>query len=1010
MKSRQIIKNRFPLLTSLVLLVATSFVVLNNIVGTSNPVRVSASSSSFSGRTTNVDLTRDDYSITATPAITVLTHGLGGAASHWSNNSNDKFSYDNRSLIEKLRDKNGANVFWAKMDYDGANFDFYTITKLTQFAQYETSDLDKVTQLTNSCISKHIIIVFEATDGAANGSHNAMYNEFKTMMLSVAQDYGYITGGIFPTINLIGHSRGGLTNMDFANHYPRLIADMYSMGTPFNGSNFGRVNLFAYNVVEHFDSEVGTALYDINNATLQNRLKNEWTANQQNGRGSHIRFFPMSGYSTLGMIADVAGGVWGTIGTTLLHIAPSGFPIIVTEVSTIIWGIEAANGYPQTNWLTINDAFYSAFSAWSFLWVGRNTEIFDDLLVHRDSQRATGYIEICDSYEKMFQHDGVFWDANFDSTRTSVPDFAIVHNLETRDDDFINWILSKINTNINIFDTSVDGDEVTINGLANNITLPINSRLVIPSNIWISGQNKQVTGISNHAFSGNDAIKRVSLPSSLRWMGVQAFADCTNLIEVTFDTNSNLNSINDYTFQNCTSLAQISIPASVTWIGNHAFYNCTSLSVVSFPTNSQLGVINDYAFQNCSSLSIVQIPASVVLIGDRVFQYCPNLSSLTFNPNGELSLLGPWGFQSCVSLTSIAIPSGVKTIPEGLFAGCTNLTNVTFLGPVETIEKWAFYNCVSLDNLVFPDSLTTIKDYAFQNCTDLSYISIPSSTVHIWPNAFAGCTNLDIHYENIAQDTLSPSQYGFSNQYNNEPITNTVTSTEGNPVVTRRLRTGYINANDGTGRKFLTMSGKAAGQYEAYMEYEYDHPVESIDYQLALWGPNETLIQNSSIRLEAKNEFGNWQTIRTFSASQMGQNKESLIDYESFIGFSSYAFRFIIQTTHNITNSNNVGRVVIGDVIAEGNHECNHETSNAQVPYDEDYHMTYCYCGASQLMPHSTFTYHPIISGQTYDYNVHEKKCSCGHIFHEAHTWVYATGLPGMGYIYCADCLLALVP
>lgn len=67
--------------------------------------------------------------------------------------------------------------------------------------------------------------------------------------------------------------------MDFANHYPRLIADMYSMGTPFNGSNFGRVNLFAYNVVEHFDSEVGTALYDINNATLQNRLKNEWTAN-----------------------------------------------------------------------------------------------------------------------------------------------------------------------------------------------------------------------------------------------------------------------------------------------------------------------------------------------------------------------------------------------------------------------------------------------------------------------------------------------------------------------------------------------------------------------------------------------------------------------------------------------------------------------------------------------------------------------------------------------------------
>lgn len=1009
MKIRSAKRFGIPFLTGL-LLTATSLVALVNIGGTSVPTQVSASASSFSGRTTSVDLAGDDFPVTATPAITILTHGLGGSASHWSNNSDDKFSYDNRSLIERLRDKNGANVFWAKMS-SATNFDFYVINKLNQLAQYETSSLNTVTQLTSSYISKHIIIVFEASYDARTGSHNAMYNEFKKMTLSVAHDYGYITGGIYPKINLIGHSRGGLTNMDFANHYPRLISDMFSMGTPFNGSNFGRVNLFADMVAGHIDSEVGTALYDINNVTLQNRLKNEWAANQQNGRGSHIRFFPMSGYSTLGMIADVAGGVWGTIASTLLGtFGPANFAAVVTIVSTIIWGVESGKDYPQTDWTIINDAFYSAFSGWAFLWTGRNTEIHDDLLVHRDSQRANGYIEITDSYEKKFLHDGIFWDENFDASRTAVPNFAIVHNLEPRDDDFINWIVSKIDTNINIFDTSIHGNEATINGFANNITIPTNFSLVIPSNIWINGQSKLVTEISSHAFADNNSIVRISLPSSLRWMGVRAFGDCHNLTSVFFEPNSNLNSINDYAFQNCTNLTQITIPASVTWIGNHAFYNCESLTIVSFPSNSQLGVINDYAFQYCENLSIVQIPASVVLIGNRAFQYCPNLSSITFDPNGELSLLGPWGFQSCVNITNITIPAGVKTIPEGLFAGCTNLTNVTFLGPVETIEKWAFYNCISLDNVLLPNSLTTIKDYAFQNCTSLSSITIPSSTVHIWPNAFAGCTNLNIHYENIALDTLLPSQYGFANQYNNEPIAKTVTSSEGNSVTTRRLRTGYINANDGTGRKFLTMSGKAAGQYEAYMEYEYNHPVESIDYQLALWGPNETLIQNSSIRLEAKNEFGNWQTIRTFSASQMGQNKESLIDYESFIGFSTYSFRFIIQTTHNITNSNNVGRVVIGDVIAEGNHECNHETSNAQVPYDEDYHMTYCYCGSSQLMPHTMFTYHPIISGQTYNYNVHEKKCSCGHITYEAHTWVYATGLPGMGYVYCADCLLALIP
>ena len=69
------------------------------------------------------------------------------------------------------------------------------------------------------------------------------------MIGSIARDFGYITGGTYPRINLIGHSRGGLTNMEFANTYPRLICTMFAIGTPFFGSNFGRVNLFANLVI-----------------------------------------------------------------------------------------------------------------------------------------------------------------------------------------------------------------------------------------------------------------------------------------------------------------------------------------------------------------------------------------------------------------------------------------------------------------------------------------------------------------------------------------------------------------------------------------------------------------------------------------------------------------------------------------------------------------------------------------------------------------------------------------
>ena len=49
------------------------------------------------------------------PSVTILVHGQGGDASHWSNDSNGEFVYDSTSLIEKLRLIAGdANVYLAK--------------------------------------------------------------------------------------------------------------------------------------------------------------------------------------------------------------------------------------------------------------------------------------------------------------------------------------------------------------------------------------------------------------------------------------------------------------------------------------------------------------------------------------------------------------------------------------------------------------------------------------------------------------------------------------------------------------------------------------------------------------------------------------------------------------------------------------------------------------------------------------------------------------------------------
>ncbi|MCL2256559.1 MAG: alpha/beta hydrolase, partial [Firmicutes bacterium] len=333
---------------------------------------------------TSTDFTANNFHVTTRAAITVLNHGMNSDASHWSNNGNRSFAFDNRSLIERLRRQNNANVFWARMT-ESTSFELLRLPVQNQFQTYgnrtgvPNSNLQRVGQLTLDDINRHMIIVFQLTQGnygASSNSHETKHNEFRFMLHSVARSFGSLNFGVYPRINLIGHSRGGLTNMEFANRYPRLVCSMFALGTPFLGSNFGRVNFFSQMVTGNYRN---LALQDINSESLQNRLMQDWNRNRQNGRGSHIRFFPMSGHSTLGMIADAAGGAVGQVFASLLGQPPLVFTALVTYASTIIWGEEQRAGITSTPWSMINNSFYRAFSGWAFLWLGRTTLVHDDL-------------------------------------------------------------------------------------------------------------------------------------------------------------------------------------------------------------------------------------------------------------------------------------------------------------------------------------------------------------------------------------------------------------------------------------------------------------------------------------------------------------------------------------------------------------------------------------------------------------------------------------------------------
>jgi hypothetical protein len=85
------------------------------------------------------------------------------------------------------------------------------------------------------------------------------------------------------------------------------------------------------------------------------------------------------------------------------------------------------------------------------------------------------------------------------------------------------------------------------------------------------------------------------------------------------------------TFSGCVSLKKITLPSTVKYIGNNAFSGCTSLEEINLPEG--LLVIGDEAFSGCAKLSKIEMPASIYIIGEKAFDGCTSIESLTIAKN-----------------------------------------------------------------------------------------------------------------------------------------------------------------------------------------------------------------------------------------------------------------------------------------------------------------------------------------------------------------------------------------
>ncbi len=233
-----------------------------------------------------------------------------------------------------------------------------------------------------------------------------------------------------------------------------------------------------------------------------------------------------------------------------------------------------------------------------------------------------------------------------------------------------------------------------------------------------------VTRIGNAAFTGNEGITSVIIPS-VRDIGAYAFADCVLLGSYTFGV---LDSIEDYAFFN-TAIKTLPSFENLDYIGKYAFAytDITSVTVKDGMT------VGEGAFCECRRLTSITVGDGAIL-GEGAFLLGRDSANTRYDESKRYN----WKVESHLdtltgktdyyyytyisALDSLVIGKNV-TIGKSAFMGAAEIESVT-LGEGAIIGEMAFYNMPSLKNIDLSKAVS-IGDMAFSG--DVLYLFADAS-------------------------------------------------------------------------------------------------------------------------------------------------------------------------------------------------------------------------------------------------------------------------------------------
>ena len=258
-----------------------------------------------------------------------------------------------------------------------------------------------------------------------------------------------------------------------------------------------------------------------------------------------------------------------------------------------------------------------------------------------------------------------------------------------------------------------------------------------PTAISIAEGTKSIT---EGLFANQTYLTKVTVPSTLTYMGYEVFEGCRSLGEV------------EWNAEDCKFGQTYGAP-----------FSATALYTITF--GEKVRKIPDGLCSGCRYITEVKMPASVVEVGESAFSDCSGLEAVGFSEN--MTSIEARAFLDCAKLSELILPNSLREIGENAFSGCTGLETLSIPESVDSIGRSAFYNtgleilvfnarnCMlvyesystafpsSVRELEFGDVVECIPKYMCSKMTNLVKLKVGRNVREMPSNCFSNCKNLE---------------------------------------------------------------------------------------------------------------------------------------------------------------------------------------------------------------------------------------------------------------------------